>query len=235
MRHRDVRDQALAEKALRPRKSPVYELADDDEIARYEVLTQAADCGQRDDVGHAATFQRVDIGAEIDVRRRQHVAAAVTRNEHDRLTIERAKAEFVRGRTERALDSPPLDIGEPVDLVETATPDDTDDAAGHPCASMYRGPDLALGRVEYSHGDDQEQHHLETGAMPHLEIRLGGPSQERHDVMRHLRYRRGDAVGEGHGIVAERRRHRDLMTREMFVVLHPREHLEPRRGFLVAS
>src|SRR5215471_16149282 len=178
MRHRDVRDQALAEKALRARKSPVDELVYDDEIARNEVLTQAADRGQRDDIGHAASLQRVDIGAEIDFRRRQHMAAAVARQEHDRLTIERAKAEFVRSRTERALDTPPLDIGEPVDLVETATPDDTDDAAGHSCASMYGGPDLALGRVEYSHGDDQEQHHLETGAMPHFEVRLGGPSQE---------------------------------------------------------
>ena len=120
-------DAAGAEKALRPGKGAVDELVDDDEIAGRQILAQAADSGERHDVGDAAALQRVDIGAEIDLGRRQHVAAAVARHEHDRVAVERAKAEFVRGRTERAVDPPPGDIGEAVDLVEPAAADDADD------------------------------------------------------------------------------------------------------------
>ena len=104
---------------------------------------------KRDDVGHAAALQRVDIGAEIDLGGRQHVPAAVPRHEHDRLAVERAEAEFVGGRAERALDPAPLDIRQAVDLIEPAAADNADDrrlAIAQP--SVGGRPDLALGGVK---------------------------------------------------------------------------------------
>src|SRR6516165_10799168 len=64
--------------------------------------------------------------------------------------------------------------------------------------------------------------------MPILEPRFGGPGQERRDVVRHLRHGRGHTVGESHGVVAKRRRHGDLMSREELVVVHPGEQVEVR-------
>ncbi len=119
-------DAAGTEKAFRAGKGAVDELIDDDEVARHQILAQAADRRERDDVGDAAALQRVDIGAEIDLRRRQEMPAPVPRHEHDPLSAEDAEAEFVRGLPERALDPPPGDIGQPVDLVEAAAPDDAD-------------------------------------------------------------------------------------------------------------
>src|ERR1700730_18827181 len=147
MRHRHMRDATRSEKALRPRKGAIDELVDDDEIAGLQVLTQAANGGERYDVGHTAAFQRIDIGAKIDFGGRQHVTAPVARHEDDRLTIERPEAEFVGCPTKGAFYASPFDIREPVDLVEPAAPDDADYWASHPrfnepaprsCASSRR-------------------------------------------------------------------------------------------------
>ena len=118
VRHRHMRDAALSEKAFLSREGSVDELVDDDEIAGLELLAQAADRRQGHDVGHAAALQRVDIGAEIYLGGRQYVPAAVPRDEHDRLAVECAEAEFVGSRAERALNAAPLDIRKAVDLIE---------------------------------------------------------------------------------------------------------------------
>src|SRR6516162_6744776 len=96
-------------------------------------------------------------------------------------------------------------------------------------------PDLAFGRVKHAGGNDQKQSDFEPGAMPILEPRFGGPRQERHDIVRHLRHGGRRAVGKGHGVVAKRRRHGDLMTREKFIVVHPFEHTKARRSLPVAG
>ena len=145
-----------------------------------QILAQAADGGERDDVGDAAAFQRVDVGAEIDLGRRQHVPAAVARHEHHRVAVERAEAEFVRGRAERAVDPAPGDIGEAVDLVEAAAADDADDRWRDGAKPLIAGsvdhrPDLALGGVEHADGHDQKQQHLDPGAMTGIEVRLRRP------------------------------------------------------------
>jgi hypothetical protein len=149
MRHRNMGHTAPSEKALRPREGPVDKLVDDDEIAGDEVLAQAADRGQGYDIGHTAALQRIDIGAEIDLRRRQHVPAPVAWNEHDGLAVERAETEFVGRGTEGRCDRPPLDIVEPVDPVDPAAPDNSDKGPGHTrfsgrwprsCASPRRTP-----------------------------------------------------------------------------------------------
>jgi len=131
VRHRHMRDATRSEKALFAGKGAVDELVDQHEIAGREILAQAADRRQRDDVGHAAALQRVDIGAEIDAGRRQGVAAPVSRQEYDRLPAESAKAELVGGLAERARHPPPRDVGEPVDLIEPAAADNADDILRH--------------------------------------------------------------------------------------------------------
>ena len=67
--------------------------------------------------------------------------APVARDEYDGLPVERAEAELVRGRAERAVDPPPFDIGEPVDLVEPAAADDADDRPGS-CAPQWTGAQI---------------------------------------------------------------------------------------------
>jgi hypothetical protein len=59
------------------------------------------------------------------------MAATMARQEYNRLAVEFAKAEFVRGAAERALDTPPFDIGEAVDAVKSAAADNADDPARH--------------------------------------------------------------------------------------------------------
>src|SRR4029077_245527 len=151
--------------------------------------------------------------------------------------VEPSEAKFVRGLAERAFDPPPLDIIEPVDLVEPAAANYADDGASHLrfSTSVDRGPDLALGRVEHAGGNDQEQRDFEPGAVPVLEPRLGSPGQKGDDVVRHLRHGRRHAIGKGNGVVAERWRHRDLVAREKLVVAHAREQIETRRRIFVAG
>src|SRR5215467_15758477 len=153
-----MRDQTFAEEALLSRKGAIDELVDDDKIAGSQVLAEAADRRKRDDVSDAAAFQRVDIGAEVDFRRRQYMAAAVARNKHDRIAVQRPEAELVRSGAERALDAPPFDIGEAVDIVEAAAADNADDGLAHPQRLMRGGPDLSLGGVEDAGRHEQEQH-----------------------------------------------------------------------------
>src|ERR1700739_179212 len=101
--------------------------------------------------------------------------------------------------------------------------------------SVSRGPYLALGRVEHAGGDDQEEDHFEAGAVPIIEVGLGCPGQEAGDVVRHLRHGGRRTVGKGDSVVAEWRRHCDLMTWEKFVVVHACEHLEACRRLLIAG
>src|SRR6516164_4131005 len=84
-------------------------------------------------------------------------------------------------------------------------------------------PDLALRRINHADGDKEEQQHLEAGSVSRLEIGFGGPGQKRDDIVRHLRHGRGCAVGKCHRTITERRRHRDLVPGEVYVILHTRQ------------
>src|SRR6516165_8859866 len=88
MGHRHMRDTPLSKKTLLPRKGAVDELIDDDKIAGLKILTQAANSGERYDVGYTAAFQRVNIGAKVDLGRRQHVTPPVAGHEYYRLSVE---------------------------------------------------------------------------------------------------------------------------------------------------
>src|SRR6266478_5949269 len=142
-----MRNTTRSKKTFSACESPIDELADHDKIAWGKLLAQAADGGERHDLGHPAALQRIDIGAKIDFGGRQHVTTPVARHKYDLVLPECPEAEFVRRPAEGAFDLPPFDIREPVDVVEPAAPDDADYRRGHPrfsepapksCASSRR-------------------------------------------------------------------------------------------------
>ena len=83
--------------------------------------------------------------------------------------------------------------------------------------------------------DDQEQQHLDAHALAILELGLGRPAQELRDIVRHLLDGATGAVGEGHLVGVQRRRHRDHVAREIGVVVAAVRHLDVRRRLLVAG
>src|SRR5260370_42703030 len=96
MAERHMRDEAGAEEALVAREGAVDELVDEHEGAGRQIRLQAADGGERDEVGDAGALQRIDVGAVIDLRRRHAMTAAVARQEDDARARERAETELVR-------------------------------------------------------------------------------------------------------------------------------------------
>src|SRR6266446_9398236 len=102
------------------------------------------------------------------------------------------------------------------------------------CGLVDGGSDLALGRVEHPGSNHQEQQHLEPGTMSGFEVGFRGPGQKGDHVVCHLRHGGRRAVGESHGTIAERRRHRNLMPRKVLVVLHTLQQIEPGWRVLIA-
>ena len=82
------------------------------------------DGGDRHDLGHAHALQRVDIGAKIEIGRRQLMAAAVARQEHDFLPVEFAEHQLVRRIAPRRFDLLPAHIGKAGDVVNARAADD---------------------------------------------------------------------------------------------------------------
>ena len=72
-----------------------------------QLLLERAAGRHRHEVGHARALQRVDVGAEVDRRRRHLVAAAVARQEADRQSVELGEQDLVGGRAPGRLAHPP--------------------------------------------------------------------------------------------------------------------------------
>ena len=68
----------------------VEELIGNDELERAVLLLERADGAERDDPLDAELLEALDIGAEIELRRRDAMAASVTRQERHLLAGERA-------------------------------------------------------------------------------------------------------------------------------------------------
>ena len=79
-----MRCQAIAEEGFAaPVLDPIDILRWDSEIARRNFLTQATDGRETDDLPNARLFQRIDIGAVIDLVRQELMMRAVARQEDD--------------------------------------------------------------------------------------------------------------------------------------------------------
>ena len=99
--HGHVRQQAVAEEALVTREGAIDELVDDHEHARRKVLPEGSHRTYRNHVGSAEPFQRVDIGAEVDLARRNAVAASMARQKCDIQSLQFSNQYFVGWAAER--------------------------------------------------------------------------------------------------------------------------------------
>ncbi len=131
MRHRDVRHHALAEERALALVGAVDELVDQDEPPRRQVLLERAAGRQRDEIGDADALQNVDIGAVIDVGRRQPVALVVARQEHHGETCDLADAQRRRRLAPRAFDALLAHLFQPRQVVNAGPADDAEHGFGH--------------------------------------------------------------------------------------------------------
>src|SRR5499427_14560 len=100
---------------------------------------------------------------------------------------------------------------------------------------FHRVPHLLFGEVEEPGKHDQENEYLHADALSCLEVRFGGPHQEGGDVLGILFDRYGRAVGIIDALVRERRRHRNGVAGEIFIVeVAGRQGDARRRRVLVA-
>src|SRR5688572_28856134 len=101
-------------------------------------LLHAADGGDRDHPLRAERLQPPDVGAEVQLRRWQAMAAAVARQEDDGAALERPRAVLVRRIAERGSHPAPADVREALELVEPAAPDDPDRRLAHRTSRLPR-------------------------------------------------------------------------------------------------
>ncbi len=108
-----MRDASLSEEGFLPREGPVDELIGQNEIAGPILLLERSTCRNRNEIGHAGTFQNVDIGAVIDIARRQFMAAAVARQKTNGQSVDIGKKDIVGRCTPRAFDMAPFRMRQP--------------------------------------------------------------------------------------------------------------------------
>src|SRR5690606_20359697 len=126
LRHADMGYEAGAKKALLAVDGPVDELIDDHEGAGRERLLERAAGADRNDLGHPGALHGIDIGAVVDLRRRQAMAAAVTGQKDHLDPVQAAEQQMVGRWPERALDRLPARIRQPVKLIDPAAANNTD-------------------------------------------------------------------------------------------------------------
>ncbi len=147
MRHRDMRDAALAEERALALVGAVDELVDQHEGAGRQLLLERAAGRQRDQVGDAGALEHVDVGAVVDVGGRQPVALVVARQEHHRQAGDLADAQRRRRLAPRARDPLLAHVLEPRQIVDAGAADDAEDGFGHGAASRKprnaKGPKLS--------------------------------------------------------------------------------------------
>lgn len=100
---------------------------------------------------------------------------------------------------------------------------------------MQPCPHRALGEIHDHHEDEEEDHHPRAQLVAFLELGLGRPHQISRDVTRVIVERRLGPVGIADHVIAQRRRHGDLMPREGGIVVHALRHLETGRRRMIAG
>ena len=124
-------DEALAEEASRPLDGAVDVLVDEDEGPRRQLILQRTDRAHRDEVGDPEPLHGVDIGAVVDVARREAMAAPVARQEGDAGVADAAGADRVRRLAPRALDALLGEILDAGEVVDPRAADDAEKGLGH--------------------------------------------------------------------------------------------------------
>src|SRR5262245_54039668 len=112
----------------------VDELIDQHEGAGRQLLLERAAGRQRHEIGHARAFEHVDIGAVVDVGRREPMALVMARQEDDLLPRDLADAQRRRRLTPWAFDAALPHFAEPRQVVDAGAADDAEHRFGHvPC------------------------------------------------------------------------------------------------------
>ena len=122
----DVADDAVAEESGDAKEGAVDELIGNDEVAGLVLFFQRADGGDGENALDAELLQRINIGAEIQLRGKDAVAAAVPGEEGDLAALEIAEDESIAGIAEGRRDTHFMDVGEAGHGVEPAASDDAD-------------------------------------------------------------------------------------------------------------
>jgi hypothetical protein len=126
MRHRYVRNDALAKEALFPSKAAINELIDNDEMAGWQFRLQAPHCGQGQHIGDPGSLQCINIGAIVQVRWRRRMSSAVARQKDALDTREAPEKQFIGRTAPRRLYASPALVLQPVNIVEAGTANYTD-------------------------------------------------------------------------------------------------------------
>ena len=113
--HRDMGHHAAAEEAARTALGAIDELIDHHEMAGRQLLAQAADRADRQDIGATAALQRIHIGAGIEVRRGDPVPPAMARQKPQLHIADAPEQDLVGRRTPGRFDRAPLLILQSVD------------------------------------------------------------------------------------------------------------------------
>src|SRR5947209_10452055 len=131
MSERDVRHEAAAEERADAPSGAVEELIGHDDVERLVLLFQAADRARRYDPLDAEHLECVDVRAEIELRRKDPMADAMSRQERDALAAERADDERTGRLAKRRGNDLFLTVGQLRHLVQAAAADDPDAAGLH--------------------------------------------------------------------------------------------------------
>ncbi len=123
----DMGDQAFAEEGGDAAAGAIDELIGDDEIERAMFFLERADGAEGEDAFDAERLQAPDIGAKIQLRRRDAMAAAVAGEEGDFPARERADDVGIRRRAPGCFDG---DFALPFEAGHGIKPAASDDSDG---------------------------------------------------------------------------------------------------------
>jgi hypothetical protein len=103
----------------------INELVSDEKFAGREFFFERANRADGDDAIHADKFEGIDVGAVIDFRRKNAMAAAVSREERNPSTFEKARDDGFRGIAEGRVDADFLGVRKAFHVVKAAAADDS--------------------------------------------------------------------------------------------------------------
>jgi len=122
----DVHHQAVAEEGGDAAAGAVEELVGDDEFLRTMLLFERADGRKRENARHSELLHAVNVGAEVELRGRDAVSAAMAREKSDVAAGEGADHVVVGGLAEGGENGGFFVGFEAGHVVETAAADDSD-------------------------------------------------------------------------------------------------------------
>ena len=128
----DVSHDAISEKGMGTRLfCAVQELAWEHDVARFVACLKGTHGAHADDPVDAQRFHRVDVGAVVEFTGQNAMTTSVSWQEYDRSASEFACQELIRRRSERRAHGFPSAFCEPLDVIQSASSDDSDTRMVH--------------------------------------------------------------------------------------------------------